>query len=201
MEIPRFRVPTESIPATYGARLATAQDARALAALDAQVFGAADGWSEGLYAQLLRHPNIEGTLAQRVGGGMSAEQLAGAIVMGAERGEGDLRLAHVLTVGAAPSERGQGLGAGLMATGMENALRRDPDVMYLEVEADNAAGRALHEKMGFQVVGELPGFYRDAATPGDDGLLMAQLVRDLPPDQVVPALQRASADPWFNYGM
>jgi ribosomal protein S18 acetylase RimI-like enzyme len=171
-----------------------------LANLDREAFGP-DGWSEQTFEVLLRHPEVVGTLAQRSGVENAPDRLAGAIMVGSERGASDLRLAHVLTVGTAPDERGLGLGPALMSLGMATALSRDPDVFFLEVEVENKLGRALHAKMGFEVVSELPGIYEHTSTPGNDGLLMARSVAEVVASEVVPALKRASADARNFYGI
>jgi phosphinothricin acetyltransferase len=54
------------------------------------------------------------------------------------------------------SQRGRGLGRVLMEALIEQARQRDVHVLVGAIDAANQGSRALHEKLGFKLVGLLP---------------------------------------------
>ncbi len=87
--------------------------------------------------------------------------------------------AHIATVASHPQWRGCGLGQWLMLGLLDAAVQRGALRATLEVRVSNLPARALYEKLGFQITGRRPHYYRD----GEDGLIMTT------PCLTEPALQ------------
>lgn len=71
------------------------------------------------------------------------------------------RVVRLYTLAVDPAARGLGL-AGRLVVELLAACPPRCRVFSLEVRADNPA-RALYERWGLRVVGDLPGYYRDGA--------------------------------------
>ena len=76
--------------------------------------------------------------------------------------------AHIATIASHPRWRGCGLAQWLMLALLEAALARGAERSTLEVRVGNLPARRLYEKLGYEVVGIRPRYYRD----GEDGLIM-----------------------------
>jgi ribosomal-protein-alanine N-acetyltransferase len=145
-------------PPAVTIRAATSADASALAALDERAFPPADRFSLRVWRYLL------GDAARR----RSAASVIAVAADGAALGSAALlmrrgsHVARLYTVAVDPAARGLGLGARLIGAALARAPRRC-DVVSLEVRADNAAARALYERLGLVAVGGLPGYYADGA--------------------------------------
>lgn len=61
---------------------------------------------------------------------------------------------YIQTIGIVPERRGRGLGARLIAFAEERILRESPNV-FLCVSSFNHRARALYERLGYTLVGEL----------------------------------------------
>nr|WP_244492435.1 GNAT family N-acetyltransferase [Aureimonas sp. AU22] len=61
----------------------------------------------------------------------------------------DNDLAGILDVAVAPSARRQGIGIDLVATALRHTLHKGARTGWLQVEAENAAGRSLYARLGF----------------------------------------------------
>lgn len=131
----------------------TEADAAALAALHAASFPPREAWGADAMVLMLRMPGAFGLW--RTGEGFV---LARAIA-----GE-----AEILTLAVAPEARRRGLGAELMAGALTQAAVRGAAAMLLEVAADNAAGLALYQGMGFGQVARRRRYYAD----GRDALVL-----------------------------
>ena len=68
--------------------------------------------------------------------------------------------ARLYSLGVDPQERGRGIG-GLLVRQLAKRLPAAYTTLSLEVRHDNAAARALYERLGFTVFEELPGYYPD----------------------------------------
>ena len=77
----------------------------------------------------------------------------------------------VQTMAVAPSHRGSGLGARLLAALLEEAERRGQRTVSLEVRAGNLAAQRLYERHGFTRTGVRRGYYQPS---GEDALLMSR---------------------------
>ena len=65
--------------------------------------------------------------------------------------------------------RRQGVGSALISELVREARRSGAAAVLLEVRESNAPARRLYEKIGFNIVGRRPGYYRD---PPEDALLL-----------------------------
>lgn len=76
---------------------------------------------------------------------------------------------HISTLAVHPSSRGQGIGRMLLEATLDQSARRGAEIATLEVRVSNTTAINLYRKMGFEIVGRRPGYYRDN---GEDALLM-----------------------------
>jgi ribosomal-protein-alanine N-acetyltransferase len=70
---------------------------------------------------------------------------------------------EILSLGVLPSRQREGAADALLARVIADAERIGVAALFLEVDAGNAAARALYEKHGFARVGERRGYYRNGA--------------------------------------
>ena len=77
---------------------------------------------------------------------------------------------RIYSVVVAPEARGSGLGRRLVEALQALAASEGCQRVSLEVRADNAAARALYDRLGYRTVSALPGYYED----GSDGLRLAR---------------------------
>lgn len=112
----------------------------------------AEPWAEKAMRELLAMPGAFGFLALEAG-----RLPRGFILCRAAAGE-----AEVLTLMVLPTHRRKGLASGLLKHSMVFAAGVGATVIFLEVAADNAAGRSLYSAMGFEQVGCRPHYYRNA---------------------------------------
>lgn len=71
-----------------------------------------------------------------------------------------------------PAHRRQGIASAVVAMAIELGKQRGIRRIGLEVRGGNTTARSLYEKLGFDVVDILPGYYDD----GEDALVMARRV-------------------------
>jgi ribosomal-protein-alanine N-acetyltransferase len=76
--------------------------------------------------------------------------------------------AHIATIASHPDWRGCGLAQLLMLALLDAAIAGGAIRSTLEVRVSNLPARRLYEKLGYQIVGIRPRYYRD----GEDGLIM-----------------------------
>lgn len=120
-----------------------------------------DPWGENSIATLLGQPGCFALLALR------GEDPVG-FVMARVAAED----AEILAIGVREDARGCGIGARLLAAGLDGAQRLGATAMFLEVAEDNAAARALYKSSGFFPVGRRPGYYKRS-----DGRIAALVLR------------------------
>lgn len=82
------------------------------------------------------------------------------------------RAIRIYSVVVAPEARGSGLGRRLVEALQALAASEGCQRVSLEVRADNAAARALYDRLGYRSVAALPGYYDD----GSDGLRLARSI-------------------------
>jgi Fur family ferric uptake transcriptional regulator len=101
--------------------------------------------------------------------------------------------AEILTIATRPDMRRSGIARALMHEVARTAAQRGAHVLFLEVDAQNAAAIALYDSLGFARVGERKAYYRAANGQRRDALV---LKRDLPlglaADYTGPREQEAS---------
>ena len=76
---------------------------------------------------------------------------------------------HICTLALRPEWRGRGLGELLLASLIEQAVRRQAAVVTLEVRVSNVRAQNLYAKYGFRVDGERKRYYTDNH---EDALIM-----------------------------
>ena len=133
--------------------------AGALAAIHAAAFPAAERWDCGAIAALLATPGCFALLA--AAGGMAMARVA------ADEAE-------LLTLAVLPAARGAGVGGGLLAATLAEAVRQGAATVLLEVAPGNGAARALYRRAGFGEVGLRRRYYPD----GGDALVMRRTCAD-----------------------
>ena len=67
--------------------------------------------------------------------------------------------AEIITIAVDPAHRGEGIGAGLVASAAAEAKAFGATSLILEVAEDNAAAIRLYERLGFTVIGRRPAYY------------------------------------------
>jgi len=129
----------------------------ALAALHALAFTEAPRpWTALEFATLLEEPS---TLVAARDRGFALGRVAGPE-------------AELLTLAVHPEARRRGLGRALVDAFEEAAAARGAAEVLLEVAVTNAAARALYGGLGYVAVGRRPGYYRRAAAPPVDALVL-----------------------------
>lgn len=81
-----------------------------------------------------------------------------------------VRKGHIVSVGVLPEARRLGIATAMMLRAMK-AMKvfYGASEVYLEVRVSNTPAISLYEKLGYKVVGRIPGYYSD----GEDAFLMA----------------------------
>jgi [ribosomal protein S18]-alanine N-acetyltransferase len=110
-------------------------------------------WREADFEELFVAP---GTLAN---GAIEAkeEHLAGFVLSRVAAGE-----AEILTIATAPQWRRRGIATSLLAPLLSGLAATQVDRLFLEVDVENIAARALYANFGFEQVGERNAYYRTA---------------------------------------
>jgi ribosomal-protein-alanine N-acetyltransferase len=145
-------------------RLMHGHDAEQAAALHANSF--ARGWSDLEIARLISDPAVEANALEQ-------ERDLSAFVLSRIAADE----AEILTIAVDPDCRGEGLGHQLLNAHLARLAARGVKNLFLEVEDDNRAARALYAKAGFEQVGTRQAYY---ARP--DGSRGHALVLKLPLD-------------------
>ena len=68
---------------------------------------------------------------------------------------------HISTFAVHPEFRLNGIGEDLLRMALSDAQMKGAQIATLEVRESNAAAISLYEKLGFEVVGNRKGYYRD----------------------------------------
>jgi ribosomal-protein-alanine N-acetyltransferase len=108
-------------------------------------------WQEADFEQLFV---ASGTFAE---GAIEAkeEHLAGFVLSRVAAGE-----AEILTIAVAPQWRRRGIATSLLAPHLSGLAASRINRLFLEVDVDNTAARALYANFGFEQVGERKANYR-----------------------------------------
>lgn len=132
-------------------------------------------WSEEEIAALMSGKGVFALVARR-GSLMTSRRPIGFVLV---RGVADE--AEILTIAVHPRHRGRGLGKLLMEAAMRRLYADRILNLFLEVDANNAAARALYERIGFKIVGERKGYYATGSAGPAPALVMRYEMRPPPP--------------------
>lgn len=136
-----------------------------------EIFGA-DAWSaETLWSELAGVPDQRLYVVSQCDDELQG--YAGLILAGAE--------CDVATVVVGERARGRGIGRAMLVNLLQQAAALGVARCHLEVRTDNAAAIDLYRGLGFSVIGQRDGYYRDGT-----GAMTMSL--DLPLDEVSEAL-------------
>jgi len=141
-------------------------DIAELAIIHAQCFPD-EAWDASALATVLSLPGTSGRVASS-----EAAELAGFLIAQC-LGE----VAEILTLGVAPAERRRGIARALLLDCSREAGALGAERIVLEVAADNVAGSALYQSLGFTRQGTRHGYYRRAAGPPVDAWRLSLLLR------------------------
>ena len=137
-------------------RILKSEDLEQIAEIERLCF--AEPWSENSLELLLRDGNF-GVAAIEEG------RVVGYVGVISAPPEGE-----ITNVATHPDFRRRGVGEGILEALKREAGDRGIESLYLEVRRSNEPARGLYEKMGFAVIGERKGFYKN---PKEDAVLMA----------------------------
>ncbi|WP_424628670.1 ribosomal protein S18-alanine N-acetyltransferase [Bradyrhizobium sp. SYSU BS000235] len=139
-----FKAPAPAV------EIATVRDAPRLSQLHRASFHR--GWGADEFEQILIERNA---LAHRLRQGRT---VIGFIVSRIAADE-----AEILSVAIASNQRGRGYSRDLLRTHLGHLAGQGLKKVFLEVEENNRAARALYERAGFRVVGRRERYYKDAS--------------------------------------
>ncbi|MGH6836602.1 MAG: GNAT family N-acetyltransferase [Methylocella sp.] len=120
-------------------------------------------WREADFEQLYVAP---GTFAD---GAFDAkvEYLAGFVLSRVAAGEAD-----ILTIAVAPQWRRRGIASSLLVPHLAGLAATRVTRLFLEVDVENTAARALYANFGFEQVGARKAYYRSAGARSATALVM-----------------------------
>jgi [ribosomal protein S18]-alanine N-acetyltransferase len=130
-------------------------DLDALFALDRDCFPPGIAYSRANLRYYLSHPRSHSIVADDD----TTKRIAGFIIAESYLEEGR-RIAHIITIDVAPSERRKGLGRALMQAIEDRLAGGDLATIRLEVAVDNPQAQAFYRRLGFSNVGRIRGFYK-----------------------------------------
>jgi tRNA threonylcarbamoyladenosine biosynthesis protein TsaB len=140
-------------------RHAAVGEAPILAGLHAECFD--NAWTAAEFAKLMAMPGAATFLACE-----GEEPLAFVL---ARRAAGE---AEILTIGTRPFARRRGI-AGLLMSHLAQELRKTKEAqLFIEVAADNEAGRALYAREGFAETGRRKAYYELPGGARQDAIVM-----------------------------
>jgi ribosomal-protein-alanine N-acetyltransferase len=143
---------------------ASSADAPLLARLHVQCF--ADGWNEAAFASLLQNDHSFALIAHADSG----DTAAGFILIQSAADE-----AEILSLAVLQERRRHGLAGELVRAGGQAAHARNAQFIFLEVDVNNTAARALYNRLGFKEAGLRRGYYRSCDSLSDALILRAPL--------------------------
>lgn len=131
-------------------RRSGAEDVRVLNAIDQVCFPADIAFSHDEIASYLDHPKSIAWVVERAG------TILGFVMAHIEDG----LFAHVITLDVVPEGRRQKIGTALMNRMHKELQQRGVSVSVLEVAVENSPARKLYEKLQYEYLEKLSGYYR-----------------------------------------
>jgi [ribosomal protein S18]-alanine N-acetyltransferase len=119
-------------------------------------------WQEADFEQLFA---ASGTFAN--GAIEAKEELTGFVLSRVAAGE-----AEILTIAVAPQWRRRGIATCLLAPHLSRLAATQVNRLFLEVDVENTAARALYANFGFEQVGERKAYYRATGAQLTGALVM-----------------------------
>ena len=161
--VPPPEIETEEIvpaPFTdYDVRPLTEKQLNEVLKLNLRCFKSGENYTKYTFSYLLNEPNC---LSYRIV--TPTGRMVGFIfIMTADDGA-----AHITTIGVAPEHRRRGLAEKLLAQAEQAVIRREINMLMLEVRVSNYVAQNLYRKFGYAIVQRLPNYYNN----GEDGFLM-----------------------------
>ncbi len=138
------------------------EDTHEAAALHSQRFRRA--WSDEEIHSLLVQEPVFGFVARRTN---AARALSGFVLARAAGGE-----LEILTIVVQRRHARRGLGWRLMRAAAREALARDAEAMFLEVDETNAPATALYRRLGFRTVAERKAYYEGSGGAKSSAFVM-----------------------------
>lgn len=139
---------------SFSIRPAVSRDLDALAAIDALCFPPGIAYPRDEIAFLLLNPTVITLVAEHSGvivGFASLERR--------RRTRQAARYGELITIEVLPEHRRESIGAALYKT-LESCLRRwDGSSIHLHVSVENTSALAFYQRLGFQVIDRVPGYY------------------------------------------
>jgi len=123
--------------------------------LESRSFITSDRFARATWRHLLGPAKMRGSSLTVVA--LNSSRVVGALNALLRKGGFTARL---YSLAVDPQERGRGIG-GLLVRQLAKRLPAAYTALSLEVRHDNAAARALYERLGFTVFEDLPGYYPD----------------------------------------
>jgi ribosomal-protein-alanine N-acetyltransferase len=122
-------------------------------------------WSDGEIHSLLSKPGVFGYVVRQTG--KPGSQPVGFVLARMAADE-----AEILTIAVDRRWRRYGLGRQLMDAVLRRLHGEGIVSLFLEVNEKNIAARALYAKLGFQAVGQRPGYYEVPGFRRENALVM-----------------------------
>jgi ribosomal protein S18 acetylase RimI-like enzyme len=130
-------------------RRSGAEDVRILLEIDQICFPADVAFSRDEIASYLNHPKSIAWVAERAG------RILGYVMAHIEND----RFAHIVTLDIIPEARRQKIGTTLMNRMHKELRQRGVNVFILEVGVENSPAQMLYEKLQYQYLERLSGYY------------------------------------------
>jgi len=116
-------------------------------------------WSRGAFRYELTQNRVARSLVARAG-----SELLGYLCLWEIGHE-----IHITNLAVHPSHRRRGAARTLLGSVIEDARRKNVELVFLEVRPTNVEALTLYESLGFRVIGRRKGYYFDT---GEDALVM-----------------------------
>lgn len=146
------------MPNNYLIRPARTTDLNELLRLEALFSG--DRISRRSFLHLLRRGHADLLIAENPNELIKDKKLIGDIVIFYRR---NTLTARIYSLIIDPNQRNLGIGSTLLKISENTALQRGRNMMILEVREDNHAAMKFYQRLGYQMVKQIPKYYEDGA--------------------------------------